>query len=52
MEKQRRKYLECPCGELLEGSNNDALVAGVQAHLRAAHPHLEYDREQILLMAY
>ncbi|GAB3168614.1 hypothetical protein GCM10027162_06190 [Streptomyces incanus] len=51
MEKQRKKYLECPCGELLEGTDDDTLVAAVQAHLRAVHPHLTYDREQILLMA-
>jgi hypothetical protein len=48
----RKRYLECPCGELLEGRDDDALVAAVQEHLRRVHPNLEYGRDQILLLAY
>lgn len=46
------RYVECPCGTLLEGENDDRLVAAVQAHLQEEHAHLHYDREQILMLAY
>lgn len=52
MVTQRRRYLQCPCGELLEGENDDALVSAAQEHLAAQHPQLHYEREQILLLAY
>ena len=48
----RSLSLQCPCGELLDGVDEDALVEAVQQHLRSAHPHLEYTREQILLLSY
>jgi hypothetical protein len=44
--------LQCPCGEFLQGTNEDDLVEQAQRHLRERHPHLEYDREDILFMAY
>ena len=44
--------LQCPCGEFLQGDDEDDLVTKAQAHLRDRHPHLEYDREDILFMAY
>ncbi|WP_189317120.1 DUF1059 domain-containing protein [Streptomyces brasiliensis] len=49
---ERKRYVSCPCGELLEGTDDDSLVAAVQEHLKVVHPHLSYDREQILLFAY
>jgi hypothetical protein len=44
--------LQCPCGEFLQGTDEDDLVDQAQRHLRERHPHLEYDREDILFMAY
>jgi predicted small metal-binding protein len=44
--------LHCPCGEYLQGDDEDELVAKAQQHLQERHPHLEYDREDILFMAY
>ena len=52
MIKPRKRYVECPCGELLEGLDDDLLVAAVQEHLREKHEHLNYNREQILMLAY
>ena len=47
-----KTMLTCPCGELIEGKNEDELVEKVQDHLRDKHPDHEYTREQILFMAY
>jgi predicted small metal-binding protein len=44
--------LRCPCGELIEGKDEDDLVEKAQAHLEEAHPQLAYTREEILFMAY
>ena len=44
--------LQCPCGEFLQGADEDDLVAKTQEHLRERHPGLEYDREEILFIAY
>ena len=41
-----------PCGEALEGKDEDDLVEKTQAHLASVHPGLEYDRDAILFMAY
>jgi hypothetical protein len=43
--------LNCPCGTLIEGTDEDDLVEQTQAHLAAEHPGREYDREMILFMA-
>jgi hypothetical protein len=46
--------LQCPCGELIAGTDEDDLVKNVEAHLAEKHPDLvgHYSREQILFMAY
>jgi hypothetical protein len=44
--------LNCPCGTAISGADEDDLVEKVQAHLAAEHPDHEYDRAQILFMAY
>lgn len=44
--------LSCPCGELVQGSDEDDLVTKVQAHLAEKHDGREYDRDSILFMAY
>ena len=43
--------LNCPCGEYIQGSDEDDLVEKVQAHLAKEHEGREYDREAILFMA-
>jgi hypothetical protein len=44
--------LQCPCGEFLQGTDEDDLVDKAQQHLAERHPDLEYDRDEILFMAY
>jgi predicted small metal-binding protein len=46
--------LNCPCGELIRGDDEDDLVEKAFAHLRDKHPDMadEYQREHILFMAY
>jgi predicted small metal-binding protein len=46
--------LQCPCGEMITGKDEDELVENAQRHLAEKHPDLEghYTREQILFMAY
>lgn len=44
-------YLHCPCGEVLQGEDEDDLVESAQEHLRDAHPDRTYTGEQILLLA-
>lgn len=52
MTARRLRYVSCPCGSLLEGTDDDELVSSVRAHLSKVHPGLDYERDQILLMAY
>ena len=47
-----KTHLNCPCGEALQGTDEDDLVAKAQEHLAQAHPGMEYERDQILFMAY
>jgi hypothetical protein len=42
---------QCPCGDELEGADEDELVEVVRAHLAEKHPDRDYSREQILLFA-
>lgn len=44
--------LQCPCGELIQGRDEDDLVEKVQKHLAEKHPDHHYSREEILFMAY
>jgi hypothetical protein len=43
--------LNCPCGEYIQGSDEDDLVEKVQVHLAEEHPGRDYDRDAILFMA-
>ncbi len=43
--------LACPCGETIQGTDEDDLVTKTQEHLAAVHPGREYEREMILFMA-
>jgi hypothetical protein len=44
--------LQCPCGEVIEGRDEDDLVEKVQQHLAEKHPDHKYSREEILFLAY
>jgi hypothetical protein len=48
------KRLQCPCGERLDGRDEDDLVAAAERHLVSEHPDLAgvYTREQILALSY
>ena len=48
------KVVRCPCGVVVEGGADEALVSNVEAHIAADHPDLvgKYSREQILEMAH
>ncbi len=47
------KSVTCPCGTVVEGADEDAIVANVEAHIASDHKELvgKYSREQILSMA-
>jgi hypothetical protein len=49
-----KTQLDCPCGEHIEGADEDDLVDKAMNHLREKHPDLadEYEREHILFIAY
>ena len=47
-----KRNLSCPCGELIQGSDEDDLVEKTQQHLAEKHPGHEYSREEILFIAY
>jgi predicted small metal-binding protein len=47
-----KRNLRCPCGEHIQGTDEDDLVEKVKVHLRNEHPHLSYERDEILFMAY
>jgi uncharacterized protein DUF1059 len=44
--------LDCPCGERIQGKDEDDLVEKVQAHLAEKHPDHKYTREEILFIAF
>jgi hypothetical protein len=48
-----RFVLSCPCGERLEGADEDEIVVVAFAHLAERHPDLAgaYEREHVLAMA-
>ena len=47
------KHVDCPCGEVVRGEDDDELVTNVEAHVRDEHPDMvdTMTREQILGMA-
>ena len=47
-----KKNLLCPCGDMIVGEDEDALVEAAQKHLADKHPGMEYSRDEILFMAY
>jgi len=47
-----KTHLNCPCGEVVVGADEDQLVTSVQEHLAEVHPGREYSRDEILIMAW
>ncbi|MEV0184608.1 hypothetical protein AB0I54_35810 [Streptomyces sp. NPDC050625] len=47
-----KTHLNCPCGEVIKGVDEDQLVANVREHLKENHPGHEYTRDQILMLAW
>jgi predicted small metal-binding protein len=47
------KQIDCACGQVVTGENDDELVANAEAHMREMHPELAgtMSREQVLAMA-
>lgn len=47
------KLINCECGEVVRGEDDDALVANATEHVNASHPELvgKLSREDILGMA-
>lgn len=47
------KLINCECGEVVRGEDEDELVANATAHMNANHPELvgKLSREDILGMA-
>jgi predicted small metal-binding protein len=47
------KQVNCPCGEVVRGNDDDEVVANVEAHVRDKHPEMvgTMSREQVLGMA-
>jgi hypothetical protein len=48
------KVVHCPCGDDVQGEDEDALVEAVEEHVADHHPDMvgKYSREQILSMAH
>lgn len=44
------KVIECPCGAIIEGSDQDTMVARAQEHARETHG-MDLSRDQALAMA-
>jgi hypothetical protein len=47
-----KTHLNCPCGELVVGADEDQLVSNAQEHLAEVHPGRTYSRDEILMMAW
>jgi predicted small metal-binding protein len=47
------KLINCECGYVVRGENDDELVANAEQHMREVHPEMagQMSRDQILAMA-
>ena len=52
METTLKTRLGCPCGEQINGTDEDDLVEKTQKHLAENHPGHDYSREENLFLAY
>ena len=48
-----RKFINCECGEVVKGNNDDELLAAAKVHISRDHPELlpKLSQEDILSMA-
>lgn len=51
-EPRTKTHLNCPCGYLVVGLDEDDLVNRARHHLATAHATRTYSRDEILLMAW
>lgn len=49
-EAAMKKVIQCPCGSVIEGQDDDDVVKKAQAHAKATHG-MDLSREQALSMA-
>lgn len=47
-----KTHLNCPCGEVIVGLDEDQLVANAQEHLAEVHPGRDYSADEILMMSW
>jgi predicted small metal-binding protein len=47
------KVINCECGQVVRGGDDDELVANAEAHINEAHPEMvgKVGREDLLAMA-
>jgi predicted small metal-binding protein len=50
MEAVMKKVIQCPCGSVIEGQNDEDVVKKAQEHAKSTHG-MELSREQALAMA-
>ena len=49
-EDEMEKVIQCPCGTVIKGENDDAVVTRAQQHAKEVH-NMDLTREQALSMA-
>ena len=47
-----KTHLNCPCGEVIVGVDEDQLVRNAQEHLAEVHPGRDYSADEILIMSW
>lgn len=50
MSQETAKVIECPCGAIIEGTDDDTMVAQAQEHAKSTHD-MDLSREQALSMS-
>lgn len=45
-----KRIIQCPCGSVIEGENDDDVVKKAQAHAKSTHG-MELSKEQAMAMA-
>ena len=49
---KRVTMLDCPCGVRLSTATRAEIVEAARAHLRSAHPGMDYSEDEILFLAF
>ena len=50
LEDEMKKIIQCPCGSIIEGENDEDVVKKAQEHAKATHG-MDLSRDQALAMA-